>query len=158
VIGFGRNERRQNARLALFTLTSGIVLGLLPLLFLLPPLDKWYYVVLQKMRPEHFPYIRQTAIFLLGFPLVVAFRAYYEGWVAYFKKPVSMIAGQGVYLGTVASIGFLALNCGVQGNIIGPIALIAGNLCATFAITLSLNIEGSGEYPATKSSVPFPGE
>lgn len=157
VIAFAQ-ERGKNAKLVIFACVSGAVLGLIPLLFLLPYLNEWYYVFLQKLPPEHLVHIRRTALFLLLAPLTVALRSYAEGWAAHYRKPVSVISGQGVYLGTVVTVAFFTLQNGFAGNIIGPIALTIGNICAMISIFLALNIETRGDFPVAKSTTAYGGE
>ena len=157
VIAFAR-ERGRNTRLMIFTCASGVILGLIPLLFLLPYINEWYYVFLQKLPPEHLVHIKRTALFLLLAPLTVALRSYSEGWAAFYRKPVSVISGQGVYLGAVVVVAFFTLQNGFAGNIIGPIALTIGNVCAMISIFLALNIETRGDFPVPKSTTAYAGE
>ncbi len=154
VISFGK-ERGKNRNLLLFMILLGIILGIIPLLFLCPPLNKWYYTVLQRLPADSMRHIKLTGIFLGGLPLFVAFRAYAEGWAAHHKKPVSVVAGQGVYLGMVVTAAFFALNSGLPGSLIGPVALYAGNIFSMIVISLSLNIETKSEYPVSETSTPY---
>lgn len=146
VLTFGGNSAR-NKKIFRFTSGIGILMGLIPLLFLIPPLAKLYYVQLQNLPFEDLPLIRMTAFALILYPLSLSFRAYYEGRAAFLKKPTTVLAGQAVYLGMVGTCCFLTLNLGFAGNLIGPIAILVGNLSAMGAILISLQWEESKEMP-----------
>ena len=55
-----------------FALVVGAILGLLPLLFIIPGLIEFYYVTLQKLNPTELVLVRVTAISLITFPFAVA--------------------------------------------------------------------------------------
>jgi len=135
----------KNIRLFNFSIIVGLITGLIPLIFTLPLISDWYYVTLQKIPFENMKYVRQTAFFLVLIPFSVALRSYVEGWAAFRRKPTSVIAGQGVYLGMVVSTAFFAFNLGCQGNIIGPIALFIGNISAAGILALTLKINEKEE-------------
>ncbi len=154
VIGFA-NDNFSNRRLRIFALLCGGILGIAPLVFLLPYAKDWYYCILQRMPVSYSHYIRETSFLLVIFPFVVALRAYSEGWAAYHRKPVSMMAGQAVYLASVTCGAFFALNSGFAGNMIGPFALILGNMCAMATIMLSLKLEMKEEIPPSRAGAEF---
>ncbi len=153
VIGFDGN-RRQKRRILDFTYASGIVLGFFPLLFLLPGVCEWYYVTLQKIPYASIPDVRLTALWLVPLPLVVAVRSYAEGRAAVRRKPLAVMAGQGVYLGLAAAVAFFCLDAGMSGNLIGPVALLVGNIFAAIVIGLAIRTEDPPTaFPRTSTQV-----
>ncbi len=131
----------KNIRLFNFTVFSGLVCGAIPLVFTLPFLSDWYYGALQKIPSGDLPLVKQSAMLLVLVPFAVALRSYVEGWAAFRRNPVAVIAGQGVYLGAVVSAAFFAFNLGAQGNMIGPLALFVGNICAAGILALALRMK-----------------
>jgi hypothetical protein len=51
-----------------FCLAAGAVLGILPLIFILPGLAEFYFIKLQKLGAQDLPLVRMTAISLICFP------------------------------------------------------------------------------------------
>ena len=117
-----------------FSIGVGVVLGLLPLVFVLPGMIEFYYVNLQKLDPIHLNLVRITAITLVAFPFATALRAYSEGLAALNKKPMATLAGHGCYMMLVIVSGFLALVLGVPGYLIGSICLTLANIVSAFII------------------------
>lgn len=111
-----------------FALAAGAVLGLLPLLFILPGLKPLYYVTLQKLNPADLGLVTVTAASLAAFPFAVALRAHSEGMAAWQKKPMAVLVGHGLYMTGVVLSGFLALVLNVPGYLIGAISLTLANL------------------------------
>jgi len=122
-----------------FALVVGAVLGLLPLLFILPGLADFYYVHLQNLAEVDLPLVRATALSLVVFPLCVAIRAQGEGLCGYAQKPMTIIVGQGAYLLIVTAIGGFSLWLGIAGNLIGALALSLGNIASTVIVRAVLN-------------------
>ncbi len=148
IIAYYGRSAGVNAQLLKFSLAAGLALGLLPLAFVLPGLDVWYYVTLQKLDPGDLGLMRGTSWALAFFPLTVALRAYSEGKAAWFKKPMTVLTGQAVYLSVVAVTAFFALNLGVAGNLLGALAVVLANLAAAGIVLLSLFLERRASLPA----------
>jgi len=121
-----------------FSLGVGVVLGLLPLVFILPGLIDFYYITLQKLDPNHLGLVRITALTLVAFPFATALRAHSEGLAALNKKPMATLAGHGVYMMLVTVSGFLALVLGVPGYLIGSISLTLANIVSAYIIRIFL--------------------
>lgn len=133
------NPRHDKDRQTLwFALGAGTILGLLPLLFILPGLAESYYVRLQNMAARDLPLVRVAALALVALPVGVALRAQGEGLAGFLKKPMTIIAGQGAYLATIVMTGAAALWLGVPGNLIGAIGLCLSNLASTCAVRVLL--------------------
>ncbi|HPN84375.1 MAG TPA: hypothetical protein PK821_03465 [Victivallales bacterium] len=135
----------KNFRLFNFSVLAGVICGITPLLFTLPFISEWYYGTLQKIPPENLALVRYSAFILVLTPFTSALRSYVEGWAARGRKPVALMAGQGVYLGFVVSAAFFAFNLGVQGNAIGPFAIFIGNICAALVLSIALKMKDSKE-------------
>ena len=122
-----------------FSLGAGIVLGLLPLAFILPGLIELYYVKLQKLMPADMPLVRITAMALICYPFSVAIRAQSEGLAAWLKKPTTVLAGHAVFMGTIFVCGFLSIFLGVPGYVICAAGLTSGSLASSATMRLLLN-------------------
>jgi hypothetical protein len=132
-------KQGKDPRIFYFALAAGTVMGLLPLIFILPGLAEVYYVGLQNLAPADLPIVRITALGLVVFPLCVALRAQGEGLAALARKPMTVISGQAVFLTTVMTTAGLTLWLGVPGNLIGTAGLSLGNLASTATLRLLLN-------------------
>lgn len=121
-----------------FAIVAGTILGLLPLLFIVPGLIEIYYVILQKLNPIDLTLVRITAISLISFPFAVALRAHSEGLAAWNKKPMAVLIGHGLYMVIVITSGFLALVLGVPGYLIGAISLTLASLVSAYIIRVFL--------------------
>ena len=129
----------RHSRLILrFAISAGFVLGLLPLLFILPGLAELYYVRLQNLNPADLALVRKTATALVFFPLAVAVRAQSEGLAAWLKKPLTVLFGHAVFLATTLVTGLLSLSIGVSGCFIGAIGLPLGSLASSATMRLAL--------------------
>ncbi len=122
-----------------FTLGAGAVLGLLPLVFILPGLIEIYYVKLQKLMPLDMPLVRITAMALICYPFSVAIRAQSEGLAASLKKPTTVLAGHAVFMGTIFVCGFLSIFLGAPGYVICAVGLTLGSLASSATMRLLLN-------------------
>ena len=137
----------QGASTFRFGLYAGALLGLLPLIFVLPGLADFYYVELQQLNPADLPLVRLTAVALIGYPLSVAIRAQREGLAAWFRKPATVLAGQAVFMVTMISVGWVGLNLDITGCLIGPAGLTIGSLASAVIIRMSLHLEKEGAMP-----------
>jgi hypothetical protein len=142
-------------RTLVFALIAGAVLGLLPLLFVLPGLAEFYYVRLQNLAPVDLPIVRLTALGLVVFPLTVAVRAQGEGLAGVARKPMTVIAGQVAFLTTVLVTSALALGLGVAGNWIGAMALSLGSLASTTVARLLLDRLKRHDRPVPPTTTSF---
>jgi hypothetical protein len=135
-----------------FSLGAGAVLGLLPLLFVLPGLIEVYYVKLQKLNPLDLPLVRITAIALSCYPFSVAIRAQGEGLAAWLKKPTTVLAGHAVFMGTVIVSGLIALVLGAPGYVICSLGLTLGSLASSATMRLALNWTKEGTIPVAQTT------
>jgi hypothetical protein len=139
--------RGTNRRLFGYAVLAGLVLGVLPLAAILPGVMEFYYGTLQKLPLTDLPLVRTTALALVAVPFMVALRAYGEGRAAFLKRPEVILVGQATFMATVTAVAFFALNLGVPGNLIGVIALSAGNLCSAGTVILVLGQQWHGDLP-----------
>lgn len=137
-----------------FTIVAGIILGLLPLLIIIPGLIEFYYVALQKININELALIRITAISLITFPFAVALRAYSEGLAAWEKKPMAVLAGHGFYMVIVIMSGFIAFVLGVPGYLIGGISLTLASLVSAYIIRVFLNWTHEKNLPVGQTTTP----
>jgi hypothetical protein len=121
-----------------FAIASGLVMGLLPLTFILPGIAELYYVQLQNLHPDDLILVRKTAVALVLFPLVVAIRAQSEGVAAWLKKPFAVLTGHAALLATIAGAGFAALGLTVPGYFIGAGCLTLGSLVSAATMRVML--------------------
>jgi hypothetical protein len=137
-IGFLSATPHADKRVARFSVISGLVLGLLPLVFILPGIINLYYVKLQQLASGDMGLVRLTALSLVVYPVGVALRSYWEGIAALAKKPFSVLAGQAVFLATVLISAFISLYLGAEGYLIGAIALTIGGFMSAWATKRAL--------------------
>ena len=131
-------QSRQDRRTLRFGLAAGALLGMLPLLFILPGMAELYYVKLQKLSLSDLHLVRITALSLIFFPLSVAIRAQSEGLAAWLKKPTTVLTGHGMFMVTILVAGFTLLLVGMPGQIIGAVGLTLGSLASSATIRLLL--------------------
>ena len=138
-----------------FCLTAGAVLGILPLIFILPGLAEFYFIKLQKLDPRDLSLVRMTVMSLIFFPLSVAIRAQREGLAAWLKKPKTVLSGHAMFMGTIIATGFALLYIGAPGQFIGPVGLTLGSLAssATMRIVLDRGKESALPVGQTTTSV-----
>jgi hypothetical protein len=123
-----------------FALAAGLVMGLLPLAFILPGLAELYYIQLQHLPPGDLVLVRKTAAALVLFPLAVAIRAQSEGMAAWLKKPFAVLTGHAALLATIAGAGLAALGLTVPGYFIGAGCLTLGSLASAATMRIMLRL------------------
>jgi hypothetical protein len=121
-----------------FSLAAGTILGIIPLLFILPGFIELYFVKLQKLDPQDLHLVRATALALTFFPLCVAIRAHSEGLAAWLKKPATVLAGHAMFLGTIIATGSTLLILGIPGQLIGPAGLTLGSLVSSATMRIAM--------------------
>jgi len=135
-----------------YAVAAGAVLSLLPLMFILPGLSELYYVRLQNLDPGSLPLVRVAALALALYPLCVAVRAQGEGLASLAGKPMTVIAGQAMFMTTILLAGCVLLKLGADGNIIGGIGLCFGNLASTATLRLLLRRIKKADPPRSNNS------
>lgn len=135
------DTKRTDPKLRRFVIMTGLVLGAIPLIFIVPPVSTWYYHLMQNVSLRDIGLVRITAIALFPFPLLVAFRAYVEGIAASRKKPFAALTGESFYVVSTVAVSGIALISGAPGNLIGPAGIWAGNAAAGAMILYSLRFE-----------------
>jgi hypothetical protein len=140
--------RSQQDRLTLrFSLAAGVILGMLPLLFILPGMAELYYVKMQNLNPRDLHLVRMTAVSLLFFPLSVAMRAQSEGLAAWLKKPTAVLSGHALFLAAITVAGFSLLMLGAPGQVIGAVGLTLGSLASSATMRLLLRRAKESAFP-----------
>ena len=137
VLAFPPKSKRDRLTLR-FSLVAGVCLGLLPLLFILPGIIEVYYVRLQNLPPGDLSLVRLTALSLVFLPLSVAIRAQSEGLSAWFKKPMTVLAGHAAFMGIIIILGFTLLMMGSPGYFIGAVGLTLGSLTSSVIMRIFL--------------------
>ena len=122
-----------------FSLTAGTILGILPLIFILPGFAEFYFIRLQKLDAQDLALVRMTVMSLIFFPLSVAIRAQREGLAAWLKKPKTVLSGHAMFMGTIIATGFALLYLGAPGQLIGPLGLTLGSLVSSATIRILLD-------------------
>jgi hypothetical protein len=151
VIAFPPQSRQDRMTLR-FCLSAGAVLGILPLLFILPGIAELYYVKLQKLTLSDLDLVRITAVSLIFFPLSVAIRAQSEGLAAWLKKPTAVLTGHGMFLATIVVAGFTFLLIGMPGQIIGATGLTLGSLASSATMRLLLVRAKERAFPVSQTT------
>jgi hypothetical protein len=137
VLAFPPADRHRRETLR-FAVIAGFLLGLLPLVFILPGPAEFYYIRLQNLNPGDLEWVRQTAAVLVMLPLAVALRAQSEGLATWGKKPLIVLSGHAVFLLAATATGIIALSAGVPGCLIGAASLPIGSLASSATMRLAL--------------------
>ena len=137
VLAFPPQSHRDRRTLR-FSLAAGAILGILPLIFILPGFIEFYFVKLQKLDPQDLHLIKITALALTSFPFSVALRAHSEGLAAWLKKPATVLAGHAMFMGTIVATGFTLLFLNIPGQLIGPVGLTLGSLVSSATMRLAM--------------------
>jgi hypothetical protein len=145
-------QSRQDRQTLRFGLVAGAVLGMLPLIFILPGLAELYYVKLQKLNLSDLHLVRITALSLIFFPLSVAIRAQSEGLAAWLKKPTTVLTGHGMFMATIVIAGFTLLLIGTPGQIIGAVGLTLGSLASSATMRLLLMRAKERAFPVGQTT------
>jgi hypothetical protein len=135
-----------------FCLWAGAVLGVLPLIFILPGLAEFYFIKLQKLGAQDLPLVRLTAISLIFFPFSVAIRAQSEGLAACLKKPITVLTGHAMFMVTIIATGFLLLFFGTPGYLIGPVGLTLGSLASSVTMRIVLDRVAESGMPVGQTT------
>ncbi len=125
-----------------FAIIAGLILGLIPLAFIIPGAAELYYVRFQNLAPEHLGIVRRTAAALVFFPLAVALRAQIEGVAAYLRRSVSVLTGHAALLATIAGCGMAALALNLPGHLIGAVCLTLGSAASSATMRFCLKRGG----------------
>jgi hypothetical protein len=131
-------QSRKDRQTFRFSLSAGVILGILPLIFILPGVVEFYYVRLQNLSPEDLQLVRITALSLVFYPLSVAIRAQSEGLAAWFKKPLTVLTGHTLFLVTIVVSGITLLFLDIPGYLIGAVGLTLGSLASSATMRLVL--------------------
>jgi len=129
---------RDERRLKVFTLLVGLLMGGVPLLFILPGIDGVYYGAFQRCPRALMPLVRISAIGLLLHPLTMAMRGYLEGKAAYLQQPVSILAGQATYFVALTSSALACIALGIPGNLLPGLSFFAANCAAALTMQFLL--------------------
>jgi len=124
--------------LKIFTLLVGLLMGGVPLLFILPGMSEVYYVAVQRCPADLMPLVRISAIGLLFHPLTMAFRGYLEGKAAYQKKPVAILSGHASYFGVLSGVALICIAFRIPGNVLPALAFFAANIAAALAMQIGI--------------------
>ena len=131
-------QTRQDRLTYYFSLGAGAVLGMLPLIFIMPGLAELYYVKLQNLNPRDLNLVRFAAVSLIFFPLSVALRAQSEGLAAWLKKPTTVLTGHVMFMIATTITGFALLMFGTPGMVIGATGLTLGSLTSSATMRVLL--------------------
>jgi hypothetical protein len=137
VIAFPPRSREDTQALR-FSAVAGALLSLVPLLFLLPGLAHWYYVIVQRLPPADLPLVYATALLFAGFPVTVALRCHREGLAALEHRTPTILAGDIAYVAALAVAASLCLTLKMPGNVIGPLVVVTSNLASIGILVLLL--------------------
>jgi hypothetical protein len=146
VIAFPPRDREDTQGLR-FSAMAGVLLSLVPLLFLLPGLAEWYYVSVQRLPPADLPLVYTTALLFVGFPVTVALRCHREGLAALAHRSPTILAGDIAYVAALAVASTFCLALQVPGNVIGPLVIATSNLASIGILVLLLREPPAAEGP-----------
>jgi hypothetical protein len=142
----------EDQRTVRFALMAGIILGFLPLMFILPELIDFYYVKLQRLPVTDLGLVRVTAVALVFFPISVAIRAQREGLAAWQKKPRAVLIGHGCFMLTIIVAGYISMMIHIPGYLIGSVGLTMGSLVSSIAIRIALKWAAEKPIPVGQTT------
>jgi hypothetical protein len=145
-------QSSKDSRTFRFCLAAGAVLGILPLIFILPGLAEFYFIRLQKLGAQDLALVRMTVMSLIFFPFSVAIRAQSEGLAAWLKKPITVLTGHAMFMGTIIATGFALLFLGIPGQLIGPVGLTLGSLTSSATMRIVLDRGKASAIPVGQTT------
>ena len=122
------------------------------LIFIIPGLVEFYFVRLQKLALQDLQLVRVTVASLSFFPLSVAIRAHSEGLAAWLKKPVTVLTGHALFMGTIILTGFILLFLGTPGQFIGSVGLTMGSLVSSVSMRIALDRVKESAFPVGQTT------
>ena len=93
-----------------------------------------------------------TVMSLIFFPFSVAIRAQTEGLAAWLKKPITVLAGHALFMGTIIATGFTLLFLGIPGQLIGPVGLTLGSLASSATMRIMLDRGKASAIPVGQTT------
>ncbi len=121
-------------RMIKFSMATGLLLGLIPLVIALPCISNWYFGTMQNLPAEHV-YIAQTVMCVYAlWPVVQTLRGHAEGYSAWAKKPSAIMVGQIVHITSLIVTLAVSLSQGMEGWRMPITAIFAANISALAAI------------------------
>ena len=141
---------RDERKLKVFTLLVGLLMGGVPLLFILPGISGVYYEAFQRCPPELMPLVRISALGLLFHPLMMAVRGYLEGKAAFLKQPGFIFAGQATYCLALTGTALVCIARGIPGNLLPGLSFFAANCAAAFTMQLLFARNRGGQPGAVR--------
>ncbi len=121
-------------RIMRYAICAGIVLGAVILLSAIPAVDDWYFHVVQGLPVADLGKVRIVMAIYAAWPVLQTIRGHAEGIAAVERMPAAVMAGQIAYLVMLVATLALALKAGMQGWLMGAIAI----LVATAATIVSI--------------------
>ena len=126
-------------RLLVYAVVSGLLLGVIPLLFATPLVGDWYFGVFQNVPPR----ILGTAESVIGIysliAVIQAVRARIEGIAAARKRPKALMAGQIAYTVSLFIVCAILLPTGCRGWVMAVTAIFIAPVCVTATVYAALH-------------------
>lgn len=126
------------SRLWGFSIVIGLLMGGVPLIFILPGLKELYYLSFQRCHISLLPLVTISALSMLLHPLTLSIRGFLEGKAAFLQQPLSILAGHSVFFISLVTSAVFGINLGIAGNLLPAITFLIANVAA--AITMQLFI------------------
>lgn len=141
----GVSERR----LWNFTIIVGLLMGGVPLIFILPIIKELYYLTLQRCPVTLLPLVTISALSMLLHPLTLAMRGFLEGKAAFLQQPLSIFAGHSSFFLSLVICAIIGINIGIAGNLLPAFTFIIANMAAVFTmqsfIKMNLKRKAAGQ-------------
>lgn len=131
-------EYEGDSRMTRYAVCAGLVLGLVPLLAVLPGCGEWYFHVVQNLPTEDAWMARAVMAGYAAWPVLQCVRGLMEGRAAWMKRPKAVLAGQLAYLATLTAVLALSLVAGLPGWTMGCIAILVATATTIFAIRAAI--------------------
>lgn len=124
-----------------FSAATGLALGAVVLVALVPAAADWYFGAVQKLTPLDARLAAVATLCMLPFPLLQALRSYNEGLAAFARRPRLILVGQLMFVVTLFVVLGILSAVAAPGYLMGVIALCAASFAAQVTIWLGLRTQ-----------------
>ncbi|MGI5867907.1 MAG: hypothetical protein ACOX9C_00485 [Kiritimatiellia bacterium] len=126
-------------RLRLFCFAVGLTLSLVPLLFTMPSVARWYFGKVQNLDATGIRMAAQAMAVVAIIPLLQALRGHAEGMAALRRRPNAIMAGQAMYLATIVILLFALLETRIlPGYLMGGVSIMAAIAMSQITVRAAL--------------------
>jgi len=139
-------------RLLVYAVASGLILGVIPLVFATPLVGDWYFGVFQNVPARILPTAKLAIAIYSLICVIHAVRARIEGIASAMKRPGAVMVGQIAYTVSLFAVCAIMLPLGCPGWSIAVTAIFVAPICVTAAIYAMLSFPARAKNRETPPS------